>query len=102
MIPGQFKPRLAIDAQTQLALQELAKPYLGKVKLKRLVEAVESMLADRFPEADIIVVDFTMPNDRAIPMIKLGILLGGEPDQGLVFGHRKADGSIYGTAANDR
>ncbi len=98
---ARLSSRIILDAQTQLALQALAEPYLGRPVRKKLCRAGGAILTDQCPGRDILISDFTGPQHLAIPMIALGVSVDGVPDQGLIFGRRKADGSIYGIPAND-
>lgn len=82
----QWRPRLELDARTQSDCAALAGPFLGKSRLPRLCKAVRGLLERRFIGYEIGVTNFTRPEDRKAKIIKLMVLVGGKPDQGLVFG----------------
>lgn len=101
MIPVDWKPAITLDDQTQLAIRLLAKPFHGQVNLNKLCDKVRELIVEKFPAHAIGVHDYTQLADRLAKRINLLVWVDGKPDQGVVIGYRAADGSIYGTPAND-
>lgn len=96
-----WEPKLKIDRQVQIALEAVVAPYFDKNHRKRLCGKVQAILADKFPEHIIAVLDFTHTIARISDRVQLGIVCDGVPDQGLIFHRAKPDGTIYGEPAND-
>lgn len=98
---AKWAPKIIISEQIQLACAFIAAPYLGKPKRRKAVLQIQALLREKFKGLKIDVVDYTKIQDQLSRRMMLGISCDGSPDQGLIFGERKEDGSINGIPAND-
>lgn len=96
-----WKPRLAVDRQTQLAFEALAQPYFGRPKAGSLGRKIASILRSKFPGHTIDVQDCNDSVSRAAGVLQFLCVSDGMPDFGLVFMKAGPDGSAYGQPAND-
>lgn len=96
----EWKPIVTVDEQMQIAFKALYRRHLANPSHGRLRRAIRDVIKARYGQYEITVKDcsgpFTSPGE-----IMLGLYVNGVPDQGIVLGKLKDDGTIYGRPAND-